>query len=172
MTARDHFEVLYAEHAGAVRGYAMRRTSPSLADDVVAEAFTTAWRRLEDVPADPRAWLLAVAHRVLANQRRATARQRALLDRLEHEDFSSVEITTDYLNGRVLDALNHLKDADRETLLLIAWEGLSHREAAQVLGIREATFSVRFHRAKRRLARDLKDIVPQPNTVNTQLETS
>jgi RNA polymerase sigma-70 factor (ECF subfamily) len=172
MTARDRFESLYAEHAGAVRGYAMRRTSPSLADDVVAETFMVAWRRLEDVPGDPRGWLLAVAHRVLANQRRATARQHALRDRLGHEAPSPPETTPEHPGGRVLEALNHLKETDREALLLIAWEGLSHREAAQVLGVKEATFSVRFHRAKRRLARDLDVVGLQSSNVNTQPETS
>jgi RNA polymerase sigma-70 factor, ECF subfamily len=58
-----------------------RRVNPLAAEDVVAEVFLIAWRRLSDVPAAPeeaRAWLFAVAQRSLANQRRGDARRRSL----------------------------------------------------------------------------------------------
>jgi hypothetical protein len=36
--------------------------------DVTAETFLIAWRRLDDVPADPAAWLFGVARKVIAGQ--------------------------------------------------------------------------------------------------------
>jgi RNA polymerase sigma-70 factor, ECF subfamily len=165
VSARQHFEALYAAHAGAVRGYAMRRTTPAQADDVVAEVFLIAWRRLEDVPADARVWLLGVARRVLANERRSSVRLHAVQDRLEHDVRTRPEhaptteqlLTVEPAARPVMDALHSLRESDREALLLIAWEGLTHREAARVLGVRESTFGVRVHRAKRRLERALAD---------------
>ena len=70
-----------------------------------------------------------------------------------------------HADRRVLDALASLKEDDREALLLVAWEGLSHRDAARVLGVRETTFGVRLHRARRRLVRALAGDDPgvQPN---------
>jgi RNA polymerase sigma-70 factor (ECF subfamily) len=46
-----------------------------------------------------------------------------------------------------------LSDRDREVLALVAWEELSVAEAAAALGCSPPVFSVRLHRARRRLAR-------------------
>jgi RNA polymerase sigma-70 factor (ECF subfamily) len=63
MEARDYFEALYAEHAGTVRAFARRRVAAGDADDVVAEVFLAAWRRLSDVPSEPLPWLLSALFR-------------------------------------------------------------------------------------------------------------
>jgi RNA polymerase sigma-70 factor, ECF subfamily len=68
--SRIRFEALFRDHAGAVRVYAARRAGLGDADDVVAEVFVIAWRRIDDLPEDPLPWLLGVARRVLANRRR------------------------------------------------------------------------------------------------------
>ena len=168
MTSRELFEALYEQHAGAVKGYAMRRTDSARADDVVAEVFLVAWRRLGELPAEPRPWLFGVARRVLANERRRSARQGSAIDRLTPP---ANLVDTPFVGDQALgDALATLSDTDRDALLLIAWEGLNHRDAARVLGIREATFTVRLHRAKRRLARALES--RQATTASaTRLET-
>jgi RNA polymerase sigma factor (sigma-70 family) len=163
VAAQAQFEQLYRRHAGRVLAYALRRTSPAVADDVVADVFLVAWRRLDDMPADELAWLLGVARRVLANRRRGDRRATALHDRLafEHRD-----VTGDPSGGgaagdagdagdvdeRVLTALDRLAERDRELLMLIAWEGLSHTEVAQVLGVRRGTVAVRLHRARQQFA--------------------
>jgi RNA polymerase sigma-70 factor (ECF subfamily) len=164
---REQFEALYAAHAGAVRAYAMRRGPVADADDVVAEVFLIAWRRLQDVPADARGWLLAVARRVQSNARRGSSRQEALRARLEHERPATVGASPP-VDRRVLNALLGLRESDREALLLIAWEGLSNRDAARVLGVRESAFGVRLYRAKRRLAcaiRDAQEEAPDASTL-------
>jgi RNA polymerase sigma-70 factor (ECF subfamily) len=147
--AQQRFEAIYAEHASAVHRYAARRMTPGEAEDIVAEVFLIAWRRLEDVPADPRAWLVGVARRVAANARRGEDRRVALADRLAAEDRSATQETAG--TARLGEALLSLSEPDREALTLIAWDGLSNREAAQVLGVRESTFGVRLLRARRRL---------------------
>jgi DNA-directed RNA polymerase specialized sigma24 family protein len=45
------FNRVYELHLDAVRAYAWRR-APGVADEVVAETFLVAWRRLEEVPVD------------------------------------------------------------------------------------------------------------------------
>jgi RNA polymerase sigma-70 factor (ECF subfamily) len=55
----------------------------------------------------------------------------------------------------VLRALARLSETDREVLRLVAWEELSHTEIATVLGLSTANVSVRLHRARNRLAREL-----------------
>jgi RNA polymerase sigma factor (sigma-70 family) len=166
---RQRFEALYAAHAGAVHTYAMRRGPAADADDIVAEVFLIAWRRPRDVPEDARGWLLAVARRVLSNARRGSSRADALRARLERER-PSVPDAVSLLDRRLLEALLRLSESDREALLLIAWEDLTHRDAARVLGVRESTFGVRLHRAKRRLARALADAADEAPDVTSQLE--
>jgi RNA polymerase sigma-70 factor, ECF subfamily len=56
-TRDEKFEGLFRENYAAVRAYALRRASPELAQDVVAETFLVAWRRLDDVPGDALPWL-------------------------------------------------------------------------------------------------------------------
>ncbi len=63
---RLRLERLFYAHAGAVRAYARRRTDSASADDAVSEVFAIAWRRLDDLPDEPLAWLLGCARRVLA----------------------------------------------------------------------------------------------------------
>jgi RNA polymerase sigma-70 factor, ECF subfamily len=172
MTSRERFEVVYHQHAVAVKGYALRRADPARADDVVAEVFLVAWRRLDAVPAEPRPWLFGVARRVLANERRRAARQDAVVDRMGVPDCGGAHSADGAASagGTLGAALAVLSDTDREALLLTAWEGLNHSEAALVLGVREATFTVRLHRARRRLARALERRQPTA-TSQTRVET-
>ncbi len=82
---RRRFEALFEENFRPLLGYAMRRIDDtSAAADVVAETFTTAWRRLDDVPngTEARLWLYGTARRVLANYRRGERRRGALVDML------------------------------------------------------------------------------------------
>jgi RNA polymerase sigma-70 factor, ECF subfamily len=154
----DHarFERLYQSHAGAVLTFARRRTSPNEAEDVVAEVFLAAWRRLEEVPADPLPWLLGIARGVLSNRRRGAARSSALDTRLrEVAPTGPVGDEAWTPDGRVLRALRTLAPSDQELLLLVAWEQLNRRQVAEVLGTSAGTVAVRLHRARRRLARAL-----------------
>jgi RNA polymerase sigma-70 factor (ECF subfamily) len=57
----------------------------------------------------------------------------------------------DVADARLGTALSQLSQRDQETLLLVAWEGLAPGEAAAVVGVTQTGFSVRLHRARRRL---------------------
>ena len=43
-------EALFCDHFSAVRSYTRRRAPESMVDDVVAETFFVAWRRIDDLP--------------------------------------------------------------------------------------------------------------------------
>ncbi len=156
MDSRARFEALYRAHAGAVRSYVRRRSDAQTADDVVADVFVTAWRRLSDMPDDPLPWLLGVARRTLANRRRGWARDEALRDRMVSEARAPLaDPLTSESDQAVLRALSVLSERDREALLLVGWEGLEAAQAALVLGVRPNTFAARMYRARRRFARAL-----------------
>jgi len=154
-----HFEALYARHARALLAYAGRRTDPQTAQDVLAETFLVAWRRRGDVPDDALPWLYAVAGNMLHNQRRAARRQVAVGARLAAEpvvDGADSAAAGDGEDIGLLRALATLRPIDREALLLTAWEDLDAARAARAAGCSRATFNVRLHRARRRLARALQ----------------
>ncbi|MGH2859508.1 MAG: RNA polymerase sigma factor [Solirubrobacteraceae bacterium] len=151
MDRQARFEQLYRDHAGAVRAYAVRRSpSDAIVDDVVADVFLVVWRRLDDVPDRPVAWLLAIARRTLANRWRSERRAAALIERLA--GLGRPLAAWPESGDRLLDALATLPEADRELLMLVAWEGLELSEIGQLLGLRSGTVAVRLHRARRRLA--------------------
>ena len=148
------FETVYRATAPAVYAYCVRRGAHELADDVVDDVYLVAWRRLDEVPPAPLSWLLGVARRALANKRRSQRRQAALVARLEIDTESRPTEESD--RAPVLEALRTLREADRELLLLVAWDGLSTREAARVLDCSAVAVRIRLHRARRRLAAALE----------------
>jgi RNA polymerase sigma factor (sigma-70 family) len=154
MSSQARFEALYRGHCDRIAAFVYRRTPAATADDVVAEVFLIAWRRLEEVPRDELAWLLRIARGVLANRRRGEGRRRALHERLLAHVAGEERAGEDASEGDspVLRALACLGERDREVLLLVAWDGLDRGRAARVLGISPGAFAVRLHRARRRLA--------------------
>lgn len=155
---RQRLSELYAEHAARLYSYARRHGDPSTAEDLVADAFLVALRRLDDVPAgssEARAWLIGTVRKLAANRRRRETSQEAHWRAAVHDgwharaDASAEEVVAE--RDACLRALADLSETDRETLLLVAWEGLTPEQAARVLGLTANAFSVRLHRARRRL---------------------
>lgn len=146
---RGQLEALFLAHSAAVRAYAARRVAPGDVDDVASDVFVVAWRRLDDVPDDALPWLLACARRIIANRLRGTQRQTALRHRLglERPRPSTVPIG----DCALADAMATLSPADREALILVAWDGLDHTRGAAVVGCSPRAFSMRVHRARGRL---------------------
>lgn len=146
-----------------MRAYALRRsTDLAAADDVVADVFLVAWRRIGDIPHDNElAWLLGVARRVLSNTHRGDARRERLLARLHSVtpdiELDEVETVTDHDEevALVRSALARLGEKDTEILQLAAWEQLSHAQIAVVLDCSVNAVAIRVHRARQRLAEAL-----------------
>lgn len=168
----ERFEGLFRENYASVRAYALRRASRDAAQDVVAETFLVAWRRLEEVPDDALPWLYAVARRVLANQRRSAHRSAALERRLALAEAAARQPDPSESAGEaelLRFALGRLSDRSREALMLVAWHGLSGARAAQAAGCSRAAFAVRLHRARGQLAAELAALEPPaPRDVEPQ----
>jgi RNA polymerase sigma factor (sigma-70 family) len=152
MEREARFEALFRAHLPRVRAYVARRVADGV-EDAVAETFTVAWRRLDDVPADPLPWLLGVARRVLANQHRSARRRQSLVERLRGAPPEVVIAAEDDPRAdAVRAALAALRERDREILLLVECDGLGREEVAQALGVSRAEVRVRLHRARGRFA--------------------
>jgi RNA polymerase sigma-70 factor (ECF subfamily) len=174
--AERRFAALYQAYYRPILAYAVRRVAPGEdAADVVADVFTTAWRRIGELPEAPadRLWLYGVAQRVIAGRRRSARRLFHLTARLRADvgtrqpgqlasgQFASGQPGTgqpglrDAISDRVVAALDRLSVREREALQLVLWEELSHAEAAQVLGCSANAVAIRVHRAKTRLRGEL-----------------
>lgn len=163
---REGFEQLFDDNARAVLGYAIRRVGPDEAADVLSEVMLVAWRRRDDLPVESEArfWLLGVARNVISNRDRSNVRRERLGERLRAELASATADIADDVGTRIAvrDGLLALPEADREILMLTAWEGLEPSEAATVLGIHAAAARTRLHRARTRLRAALADTSPPP----------
>lgn len=152
----QHFGAFYLAHRQPVMAYATRRVGPTDAEDVLAQVFMVAWRRLAEIPPAPgdRLWLFGVARRVVADHRRSTLRRSRLTERLANEalvvgtppDFSS-------MRARVDDALSQMSPVEREVFGLVLTEEMSHKEAAAVLGCSPNAVELRYRRARASFAR-------------------
>ncbi|MFI9759911.1 RNA polymerase sigma factor [Streptomyces sp. NPDC051963] len=159
----ERLRALYAAHYGRVLSFARRRAGDAeTAQDVAAETFLVAWRRIDKVPATPDEalpWLYAVARNILANVQRGQRRGGRLAARLGRT-APATPAAPDHAGGvvealHVRQALAALSERDQETLRLVGWDGLDSAAAARVVGCSTRTFAVRLHRARQRLEREL-----------------
>jgi len=152
------FERLYDRVFPEIAGYVRRRCGGADADDVIAQVFTVAWRRLDHIPSPPQdsLWMFGVARKTLADAERSARRQRrlglrlaseAIIDRQAESSWDSAASADPAAEG-VLAAIATLRPADREALRLVLWDALSHGEAAAVLGCSANAFEIRYRRAR------------------------
>ncbi|MEU1621619.1 RNA polymerase sigma factor [Streptomyces sp. NPDC008238] len=161
MTHAQRFRDVYEECYPRVLAYATGLVGRQVGEDIASETFTVAWRRVRDVPDPALPWLLGVARNLVRELRRRDAHQYLLAAEEARRISSGAGAAAGDVAAEVagrhdaLQALAGLPEADRELLTLIAWHGLSAKEAAQVLDCSTATLTVRLYRARRRLEKAL-----------------
>lgn len=154
---------MYETHYGFVWSTVRRLgVRPDAVDDAVQDAFLTAFRRWDDLPAECcRAWLYGIARRVCSNARRTEHRRTR-----KHEAFGLGQAQATRVEGRLqasalLDQfLAQLSDADRELFVLGAVEGLTGKELGAALQRRPSTLYGRLERLRRRFVALVGDVAP------------
>lgn len=141
------FEATYLAHEHELRRYVARRVGVDAADDIVAEAFTTLWRRRNDAPERVLPWLYGVAANHLAHWTRSQARRDRLDGRLRASALSG-DWTPELPDPGIAQVLAQLPADQAEILRLAHWEGLEPRDIAVVLGCTANAARVRLHRAR------------------------
>jgi RNA polymerase sigma-70 factor, ECF subfamily len=80
------FDACFREHYARVLAYARRRLPDrATAEDVAAETFVVAWRRLDEGPSDQLPWLLGIARLLVLNELRSGRRRDRLIARVGAE---------------------------------------------------------------------------------------
>lgn len=145
------FNQLFDRYYAAVRSFAARMVFDiSDGEDIAQETFVLVGREIRSLrnPAAVRSWIFHIA----ANQSRDLIRRRE--SKRRHLDEFAADAGTSRAGGYydALDAaLLALPERQREAVLLVFFENLSHREAARALGCAETTVSWRIMLAKRKL---------------------
>ena len=162
----DAFETLIRDYQHMIHSLCFRMTG-SLADaeDLTQETFIHAYQHLGSFRAESRfsSWLYRIAVNQCLNWRKRTARREQF-----NKDWSEqAQITSTLEVGfaqQIQDALQKLHPKQRAALILTTYDGLSHAEAAKVLGCSETTVSWRLFAARRKLKRFLEGLKPGETT--------
>jgi RNA polymerase sigma-70 factor (ECF subfamily) len=154
---RARFEVIVRELVDPLRRFLARRTDAATADDALGDTLLVLWRRYDDLPADVLPYAYGVARNCLANAERGARRQGRVAGRIAALDPPR-EVVTPAADDRLGEALAALPQDDADLVRLWAWEQLTPGEIAAVLEITPNAASIRLHRARRKLADELRKV--------------
>jgi RNA polymerase sigma-70 factor (ECF subfamily) len=140
------------------------------AEDVTQDTFVRAYGALDrfDGRSEPFTWMYRIAVNLSLNVIRAKKPRRNSTTpddpRVEGLLADAVQSTRDpashtadrELALALCDGIDELSDTLRTTLVLVSIDGLSHAEAAEVLGCPEGTVAWRVHEARRKLRTHLE----------------
>jgi RNA polymerase sigma-70 factor, ECF subfamily len=159
----DAFDPLYRQAAPRLRGFLMRLCSNgALADDLTQEAFVrihvARGRFLAGAAALP--WMLAIARNAFLDHTRRHKVRHDAGGRASRDGGEGAQVALAAADARgdevlaaremlevVRGTLDRMPLLQREAFVLLRFEGLSVRDAAQVLGATEAAVKVRAFRA-------------------------
>ena len=154
---REAFATLLERHYARIHSLAWRLTgSRADADDIAQDVCCILVEKLGDFRSQSKftTWLCAIVFNVCRDFRR----RRSAFTRFTGK-LSVIAGLAKGPDGRdaydaiwIESAIARLKPELRDTAVLVAAEQLTHREAAQILGIAEATVAWRMHEIRRQLA--------------------
>ena len=160
--SREQFNQMVTEHTPLLTRICVNMVGDKHeAEDIVQEAFSSAWRSralYRPEYGTGKAWLAKILkRRVVDNWRKPTP-----MATLSTEDPITVlsfddDPLCDEYSPEVSEALADLPECYRETLLLVVVDELTHQEAADQLGIPIGTALSRVSKAKKRMYEQLGD---------------
>jgi len=157
------FAELVRRHLGLVYGAALRRTCGrrDLAEEVAQKVFTAVARKAALLSHHPNlaAWLHRSTRYVAIDVLRAEGRNRVLKESFavmsSHEATDGNPAQWERLRPLIDDALDGLREADREAMLLRYFEGLSFADIGHRLRLSENAARMRTERALEKLRAQL-----------------
>jgi RNA polymerase sigma-70 factor (ECF subfamily) len=173
LTAGDPaaFEAIYEAYRPRLFGFLVRLSRRrDVAEDLLEETWLRLVTRATTLTADARLapWLFTVARNLYLSWRRSRAVDSTRTSELdpawpapERGDSPFEAAARAELERRVEAALARLPLRDREVLLLVGVEGMTPSEAAGVYGLPAVTVRARLHRARERLAAEIRASRPE-----------
>jgi len=156
----DAVRAVYREYGRLVYAVALRALSDrGLAEEVTQQVFVKAWRAaaVVDDSRELAPWLAAIARRTAIDvYRRESLRAGAPLEAVAPDDPAVVSmpesVESMYETWEVREAVGELPDDEREVVRLQHFEGMTHGQIADQLGVAVGTVKSRSFRAHKRLA--------------------
>lgn len=134
--------------------------SAAEAEDLTQETFIRAHQQLGAYRAEAKfsSWLYRIAINHCLNWRQRVARREELQNQWQQDQQLHSAPTASGRHEKVQAALMQLPPKQRAAVALTIYDGLSHAEAARVLGCSETTVSWRLFAARHKLKRLLKHV--------------
>lgn len=152
---RGPLRVLYDRHAPWLTLRLLRRCGdPDVVDDAVQDTFLAVWRQADryDGRGEVAAWIWGIAIRRLIDLlRRRPRREFPLSHRGEVEPSAEEQVLLGIEYGDLAGPLNRLSPELRTVVQATVLDGLTTREAGQLLGIPAGTVKTRMMRARAQL---------------------
>ena len=170
---RGAFDDLVRRYRARIYALTLHLTgSRSEADDITQDVFTRAYQQLGSFAGRSEffTWLYRIAVNRALNARRDSARRRTSgLDDPRVQAAVAVDAYGDprraaelcQTYARLVTALDGLSPTLRSTVVLVSLQGLSHDEAAAVLGCPSGTVAWRIHQARNQLRASLTGIIDE-----------
>jgi RNA polymerase sigma-70 factor (ECF subfamily) len=156
---RAALRALYERHAPWLTLRLQRRCpDPDLVDDAVQDTFVAVWRSAKryDGQGAVGAWIWGIGVRRLIDAiRRRPAREFVTHERAAFEPSAEEQVLLDVALGDLGGALNRLSPELRAVVQATVLDGLTTREASQLLGIPAGTVKTRMLRARIQLREEL-----------------
>lgn len=153
-------EALYRRHHAWLRIRLSRRCAdPAIVDEVLQDTFVALWRNAKGFSGagEPAAWMWGIAIRRLVD---AFRKRPPVMDLVRESDLSVIESAEDRVligveHGDLGGALDRLAPELRAVVRATVLDGLTTREAGNLLGLKPGTVKTRMMRARRALREEL-----------------
>ncbi|HYH59621.1 MAG TPA: RNA polymerase sigma factor [Thermoleophilaceae bacterium] len=157
---REDFERLYEQHASALYGFLVYRTSDAaLAEDLLADTFERALRarkRFDRRKASEKTWLYTIALNLLRDSARRRGSELRALERMPHEEAEPPDrLAAIEDRDQLSRAMHILSDEEREAVALRFGGDLTVPEIAKLLGQPLPRVEGRVYRSLRKLRDEL-----------------
>jgi RNA polymerase sigma-70 factor (ECF subfamily) len=170
----SHLDTLY-------RGALRLTRDPDRAQDLVQDTYVRALRYQHSYQpgTNMKAWLFAIMRNLFWDRFRGGRQEDlsldddtgdfALYDRLKDDSAIPEDKVLDSIAAdEVVKAVEKLPPLHREVVLLVDVEGMSYKDAAEVMGVPIGTVMSRLHRARQQLQRHLYDYAVESGIVRSQ----
>jgi RNA polymerase sigma factor (sigma-70 family) len=168
LTRQGHeaaFEVLVRRYRGELLAYC-RRLQPrsGLAEDALQQTLLQAWKALNDGAEvrEVRAWLYRIAHNVSLNHLRAAAAAPQEVAKVPEQPTLDQLVEQRRRARAALAGLASLPTLQREALLSTTFEGASHTDVANALGLSSGAVRGLVYRARATLRAAAAAVTPGP----------
>jgi RNA polymerase sigma-70 factor, ECF subfamily len=169
----DAFAGFYQRSAPALRAYLLRVSQNSaLADDLLQESYLRflCATRPEGGEVNYRRYLFRIATNLMHDHWRKP--RASSVDEVPEHLLASVTALADMDSRATLDpAMARMKPRERQLLWLAHAEGYSHREIAEITGLAAASIRLLLFRARRKIARLLRQQAGAPKLIEARRRT-